>query len=768
MDKKQNTIIFAVLLLGISSITAQIVLLREFLIIFYGNEISMGYLLAAWLLGIALGSWLLGRFADKIQNKYTVFSLCQLGLGFLLPSSILAIRAVKAVFNLVPGQIIDFGFMVVSSFAIILPLGMLLGFMFAFSCRMYESPAGPGVEQISKVYILEDMGSMLGGFVVSFFLIRSMQAFDLMAVLGILNISIALRIGTFANKQLRKTAFLLGMVICILILSLKLFGQWDKLNARSLCWQWQGSNLLSSTNSIYGNIALTSRQEQISFFYNGLHLYTIPDKQTAEESAHFALLAHKNPQTILLIGGGINGSVQEILQHSVEKIDYLELDPELIKQAKVYVPKSAYLALENPKVKIHYLDARFFVKNSKNKYDCVILNMGNPYTAQINRFYTVEFFQEIKQLLKPNGIFSLTLISSENYISNDLREFLASIYKSLNQVFAQVKVIPGDTACFLASSQRNAITDNYQDFRLRTQARNLNINYVRDYYLFNKLAPDKIQQFLRVLQPTINTKTNHDFQPISYYYDMVFWASLFRDSWFRAMLKAMDQPRLWFIAAFGLMLLLGITLRRKKEKYFYKQAVLVTVLITGFAEMSFQIVLLLCFQVIYGYVFYKLGLILTCFMLGLVLGAMYITKTMPKIKDDFKIFILTQISVCLYPLLLPLIFYGIAQTTSSSLAWLGANIIFPGLPIIAGFIGGIQFPLANKIYLAGNQNIGKAAGINFGADLCGACIGAFLTGTFLIPILGIAKTCLFAAMLNIGVLIMLIITADNIQINTQD
>jgi len=154
--------------------------------------------------------------------------------------------------------------------------------------------------------------------------------------------------------------------------------------------------------------------------------------------------------------------------------------------------------------------------------------------------------------------------------------------------------------------------------------------------------------------------------------------------------------------------------------------------------------------------FYKLGLILTAFMIGLIMGGYLAVKIMPAFKDDRISFIRTQVSICLYPLILPLVFWWLSNSRGEVVSWIGSNVVFLFLPIVAGFIGGFQFPLANKIYLEKKEETGRAAGLTYGLDLLGSCLGALLTAAFLIPLLGIPKTCLLVAVMNFVVLTILI------------
>jgi spermidine synthase len=233
----------------------------------------------------------------------------------------------------------------------------------------------------------------------------------------------------------------------------------------------------------------------------------------------------------------------------------------------------------------------------------------------------------------------------------------------------------------------------------------------------------------------------------------------------KKILKYLSEDKVWrFIwAIFVFIIFWGII--KNKKRSLNNNSVLIAVMTTGFAEIAFQIVVLLSFQIIYGYVFYKLGLILTSFMIGLVLGSWWIIKIMPHLKKDLNLFIWTQVSICIYPLILPLFFWWLSGNKTEITYWLGSNILFPFLPIVSGFIGGFQFPLANKIYLAKQEDIGRVAGVSYSMDLFGSCLGALLTGAFLVPILGIYKTCVVVAMLNFAALILLLFYQKQLIIN---
>jgi spermidine synthase len=194
---------------------------------------------------------------------------------------------------------------------------------------------------------------------------------------------------------------------------------------------------------------------------------------------------------------------------------------------------------------------------------------------------------------------------------------------------------------------------------------------------------------------------------------------------------------------------------RIREERFLKEGTVFTVAISGFSLMVFQMVVLLSFQIICGYLYYKLGIIITAFMIGLALGSFTAAKAMPRLKKDVPVFILNTAGIFLYAAALPFILLWINGMKTTALS-VTSDIIFPAIPVVAGFLGGFQFPLAGKIYMDEKAGPGRAGGFLYGADLSGACLGALLSGAVFIPLAGIVNTCIFTAGLNFMMAVLLL------------
>jgi len=684
-----------------------------------------------------------------------------------------------------PGEIIGFLPMLVSSFIILAPLCILLGFGFALACRILADVWEKSARSIGQIYILEAVGASAGGLLSNFILIPHLTGYKIVFLVGILNLVAPLLLvfvsyvasgGT--DSPVAKLIFIALTSLLILATALAFPLGWvDKLQTYSAKRQWGKLNLVQTKNSIYGNIAVTSLdEEQYSFFENGLLMFTTGDKFSAELSVHFAMLEHPSPENVLLIGGGVGGALEQILKHPVKRLDYLEIDPLIIQTAEKYLSDEEAAFLNDERVTVKHVDARLFIKLAIEKaksnevqsgYDVILVNLPDPFTAQINRFYSLEFCREAYQILSPGGILSLGITSSENYLSHEQQDFLRSLYATMLRVFDGVKVIPGSHNYLIGqkaggTSEQASDTPYYNTLIKRLKERNVENDFVHEYYLPIRLSKDRVAYINgAVAEISESTSINRDFKPIGYFYDVVLWSSQFyQRSLVVRLIKSFAFLTFWHWLI-PIALLIGVFLffqlrNRSNSTRVNRIPVILAIGTTGFSEITFQVVVILAFQVLYGYVYYKLCLILASFMIGLVLGSWYVNRILNRLKNDISTYIKTQIAICIYPLILLPIFALLANYGGKIPTFLCIDTVFAFLPVIAGFIGGFQFPLASKICLKGGE-VGRTAGFLYGIDLFGSCLGALLASAILIPILGIFQTCLLVAALNFGVLGLLLI-----------
>jgi spermidine synthase len=126
---------------------------------------------------------------------------------------------------------------------------------------------------------------------------------------------------------------------------------------------WSHPNLVESRDTPYGRVSVTRLYDQISVFENDALVFETEGTE-AETFVHLAALQHQNPRQVLILGGGIEGTVREMLQHGPEKIDYVELNPAMLRLISGHLPNDLQKSLKDPGVSIIFADPRVFLKES--------------------------------------------------------------------------------------------------------------------------------------------------------------------------------------------------------------------------------------------------------------------------------------------------------------------------------------------------------------------------------------------------------------------
>ena len=748
-------------LIGFTAVIAQIVLMRELMVVFTGNEMSLGVMLASWLLWTAIGSTAVGRWVVRTQRPRLVVAILEALAAIAFPLTIFAVRVSKPVFQVVPGELLGPGPMLLTSLCALSVFCVISGGLFAAGSQLYARESGSSTSAgMSQVYLLEAVGSGLGGVLASILLIRHLRPFELAALVSLLNFAGA---ASLAIRSRIRVAVIAGALAAIFGLVVFPFGC-ARAERASLGQLWRGYHLVATRNSVYGNLAVVQTSGVKSLFENGLVALNVPDLPAAEEAVHFALLEHPSPKSLLLVGGGMNGSLAQALQHgSLERVDYVELDPSVLGLAQGYFPAEWAPIQKDSRVHVHNVDGRLFLKTSERQFDVVIVNLPDPQTAQLNRFYTQEFFQEVASRLSPAGVFSFSLRGAEDYISPGLADFLRCIHKTLRGVFPEVVTIPGETVHFLASVRPGLLTADSAELILRLRARNLHTRYWREYYLPYRMTPDRMLDLKTQLRAQADTRVNRDFAPVAYYFNVTLWSSQFGAGYRRTF---QSLGRVTFSGLFGALAINlcvlaagvwwapGIKDRLRASAGFCVAAM-------GFTLIGLEMLLLLAFQAIYGYVYQQLAIIIAGFMVGMALGSWWGMRSdaarlrpCPPTRAEFffgaRKLVALQMLAAVLPLLLCALFHAFEATRRPAAIFVVSQIIFPLLAMLCGLIGGYQFPLASRIFFARPNGSLGSPGTLYALDLAGACLGALVLSSYLVPVFGFYQTAWLMAVVNLA------------------
>jgi spermidine synthase len=732
-------------LAGFSAAVAQIVLLRELMVVFYGNEISLGLALASWLLWTALGSAIGGRTLRRVVRPALAMAALQFAIAFALPATVVAVRLARPALETVPGEMLGPGAMLAASLVLLAPLCALSGAMFPAGAAMWGSADG---ESAASMYRWEAIGSAAGGLLAAVLLVRFCGSLEIAWLLAAMNLAAAC---WTAFHVAHPAASLLKAVAAISLAVATLLPPFTAAPASLERWSqerlWHGRRLVALRNSVYGSLAVVAGEGSRTLYENGVVLANVPDPAAAEEAVHLALLEHPAPHAVLLIGGGINGSAREALRHSsVRRLDYVELDPAVLDVARENFPAEWRALASDPRVHIHLADGRLFLKSTPRVFDVIIVNLPDPRTAQLNRFFTVEFFAEAASKLSAGGILSFQLQASESHIAPDLAQFLQSIHKSLRSQFAQVLAIPGETVHFIAARRAGSLTSSADELLARRRQRGLETLYVSEGFLPFRMTPERIAELERQLRPLPATPLNRDFAPVAYYFDVALWSGQF-GSGYRSFFRTLADVPYAAVLAFTALPLIFSGIARLRNGVAARAAAAFSTPATGFSMMAIEVLILLAFQAVYGYVYRELAFLLAAFMAGLAAGTSLASRTRATATRSLA---LSQWLGAAAPLLLMIVCTA-AHRSASPIALIASRIAFPALALLSGALGGFAFAAASRVYYCDAPGQSQPGiGTLYALDLAGSSAGALLFSLWLAPVYGFFRAALVPALTSLA------------------
>lgn len=581
--------------------------------------------------------------------------------------------------------------------ALTAPYGLLVGFLLPYVLQVLKDLRIAWTS--GKLYITDSIGDIMGGALFSFLLVYWLKPFKTVFLTSSPLILVSLLILLKSRRYLYLSC---GILITCLFGLCALNGSFE---ISTLAGQY--GDVIRYMESPYGRIVITREGPQHTFWESGLPLYSSGEIVTSEEKIHYPLSQLERVENVLLISGGLGETLQEVLKHHPKGIDYVELDPQLTRAAEELglIEKSSVLNVINS-------DGRRYLGTTGKQYDAVIIDLPDPDTFQINRFFTSEFFALCKAILNKKGILSFGLSYSPNYVSPVRKAKLSTILSTARAHFENVLILPGEKAYFLC---RDA--ELQTDIPSRLEAKHILTDYIHGFYRGN-VTEERIKALRARLDSSVTQ--NRDFQPR-------IMTIVFKE-WF---LKHGTSPKMITGVVLALIILYLIFI--KKEEY-----ILFT---TGLVTMGAEIIVLIAFQVIYGFVYLKVGAVVTTFLMGLLPGAFL--GNLHRHRALRGLFLSEFVLLGLLAVSLAWVFFF--QSPLHEFCFLAFGFAF-------SFFCGYQFPAAASLI---GEKESPAAGC-IAADLMGAALGTLAAGALLIPLWGLSRTIIVLILVKISSIIMVL------------
>ncbi len=753
MARRGLTVAF--LLMGVSFTILQSLMVRELLVSFSGNELSIGLVLGAWLLLEALGSGLAGRFSGRIPPQPAAYALLQMALSLLLfPTLLLAVH-VRGLLGAVPGEVIAPPAALWTSLLALAPVGLVDGAMFATACRVYGEiaggigPCGPAdVRPAGRVYVLEAVGSILGGLLFTFLLIPFLSSTQVLLLVAGLNLTSAATLFLSSSPR-RLLAGLATGASGLVALGLLLSPLAPGLHRAIIAGRWSPFPLAYEGNSPYGNIAIIAQEGQVTLFVSGSPFLTAPDPDLAaiEQLVHLpALFLDEAPRRALVLGGGVGGVLHELQRYPLEELDYAEPDPFLIQALRAVPVALTEEELGDARLRLALEDGRRFIAGQAGRtagYDLILLNLPIPATLELNRLYTREFLEMVRPLLSPRGILVVSAPPARTYLAPAARDLLSCYARTLGEVFPYLRPILADEQTLYLASVENPLGGDADVLARRWEERGLETRMLNPAYLRYLLDEAVEEGFSAGLLRGPAAEVNQDGHPAGLRYALGYESARYAPA-LEPFFRALGEVRPWHGAVgIAVLTLPGFFFLRKR-----KRLVPWAVATTGLAGMTADLLVILAFQVLYGYLYQQVGLLITAFMAGLSLGGQVMTAWAGRLRRPWRVLSLLEGSMVLaWTGLGGVLFLLLRRPTPSTPL---EHILLLAMNVLAGLLVGAEFPLAGRILLESEESGSRVAGALYAWDLLGATVGAVAVSVVFLPALGLVETALLTALLKAG------------------
>ena len=454
MTKRVSVIYLITFIVAFCSIVYELLMAQTLSLLTGNSVLRYSTTIGLYLASLGLGAFLCTnkRLVRSVETLWKVEILLSLigGAAVVLLHFSHMLYAYLMDLHYTMGLILFFTF----SYGVIAVIGILSGFELPLLIHLREQEE----ERTANLVLGVDyLASLAGAVVFALLLLPYLGVLRTGFVIATLNVSAALVLLSHMRGIGRKSFRLFSVcnlsILLALVLSSSFSSGVDQYLLKKYYYAGQSSENLATAFSLmerwpnveryrsrYQNIDIVIRQaspidhlvyasysnkyEEDSGYPNGYVLYLNGDYQFAssfeeiyhEYFVHVPIIANKVPKKILVLGGGDGLLVRELLKYKdVESIILVDIDPVMIKVSTIHpvLRRMNKDSLRNPKVTVKMMDAFYFVKTSKEKYDAIFIDFPAANDYNLSKLYSMEFYSFVRKCLKKDGFVVIDAPGSE-------------------------------------------------------------------------------------------------------------------------------------------------------------------------------------------------------------------------------------------------------------------------------------------------------------------------------------------------------------------
>lgn len=726
--------------LGLFSLSTQSILIREFLNTLESNELTIGLFFASWFFWIFPGA----LTSKWLKNKVSIFpSLILLYIPSWIISHLL-INNAHSIYGVPIYEIFPIKGILLFALIVPSPVSFMTGLLFPLANLWYEqhkkekldiSSPTPSSNIVRQVYALEALGSVIGGLITT------------LSIYFGLSIWVPFLISTWLiifSVGLQKNSYLLNIFFILTLLTIPLLSNYIDESESKIIWnktvqsgEWDRKIITQQAEYLFGE-----KNGQIIVLKNKKPFLSFPNDEYGLILTASILTQKENIKTIALIGERFVYTIPFLTKiEKLEKIVWLLTDFQIGEELLSQLSKKT--SIDTSKLLLKKTEPTKYLSSNEDKYDAILVYIGDPTTITSSRYTTQNFFEKLKNNLTEEGIIGFGITGGENFLGTELAVYGASIIYTLSTIFPITAVKPGEES-FIFASIKFPISEHVPTLESRLSKFCPYIPELDPKIVRNLYPPDRIKFQKGIYEQIIKSTDRNQLLVTeenvkSFLFSILFYLS--KSGLVGIVNKLPIIEKLVFLYSFGLPLLflvlrliykLRISTNAKLINSYIPELAFAIISI-GSSAIGVSIIFITLFQFSYGSVTTYIGILSSFFMLGLATSPLFYNRII-NIQNYLKKITLIGVSLLSVLWLLYSLSYYRNLSIIQYLISLFASGFLTGL-----LISIILESLQNKttLFISTQLEIW---------DHLGACVGSIVFPLLLFPILGITFSILLISL----------------------
>ena len=478
-SKVARLVLWAVGLSGFCALAYEVFWTRALVFLLDNSTHAFTTMLTAFLLGIAIGSFIIARFIDTRGKLLALLALVQILIGLFAILAIPILGNLDPAFESMVGVSDDSmlywkwtGMKFITCLSVMLVPTFLMGTVLPLVSKTYIRDLKGVGNALGNVYCLNTIGGAFGSVIAGFVLIPLMGVHSSIILIASINVLIGgiLILYEPLMKYKNKLITVVGLVllftftgtIFLTIGRTTFTSAMEKTSVETLYYK-EG---IGATVKVFKD---ERGDKQLS-----IDGYPVAGTKPAHHDiqkalGHFPLLlSNVASPSVNIIGFGAGGTSWGVMQYNVKEVDCVELVPAVVDAAK-WFPEINHGVLNNPKFHLIVGDGRNYLLVTDKKYDVISIDATSPKCAGNGSLYALEFYELCKKRLSEDGLLIQWL--PFHLLPN---EEVKMIVKTFKTVFphATLWLTPGRQYYILVGTQEK-LEINFKSLSSKLEMRNI-------------------------------------------------------------------------------------------------------------------------------------------------------------------------------------------------------------------------------------------------------------------------------------------------------